>query len=277
MTERLSGKVALITGAARGQGRSHAIRVAEEGADVIALDICRQIESVPYPMATKEDLEETERLVEKTGQRVVTVRADVRDYEELRDAVEAAVQQLGRLDLVSVNAAISNPAPLLENDPQSWRDTIDTNVTGAFHTVKVAVPHIVASGRGGSIVVTSSTVALKPAPNLIDYIASKQALIGITRSAALELGALNIRVNSVHPGMVDTPMVQNAAFRKLFSPDKEDPTSEDLAAVTRNFHLLPIPWIESVDVSNAVVFLFSDESRYITGVQLPIEGGHLLL
>ena len=277
MSERLSGKVALITGAARGQGRSHAVLAAEEGADIIALDICGQIETVPYPMATVDDLRTTEQLVEKTGSRVIGVQADVRDFDELRSAIDDAVGQLGSLDLVAVNAGIASPAALLDNNAQSWRDTIDTNLTGAFHTIKAAVPHIVAGGRGGSIVLTSSSLALKPAPNLVDYIVTKHGQVGLMKSAALELAALNIRVNSVHPSTVDTPMIQNPAFRKLFVPNVESPTSEDMAAVTRHFHALPIEWVESQDISNAVVFLFSDEARYITGVQLPVDGGNLLL
>jgi (+)-trans-carveol dehydrogenase len=272
---QLEGKVAFITGAARGQGRSHAVRLADEGADIIAVDICQQIESVPYPMATPEDLAQTVKEVEALGRRVVATQADVRDYDALKAAVDDGVAQLGRLDIVTANAGIGGFGTL-EMDAQQWQDTIDVDLTGVWHTVKASVPHLRATG-GGSIILTSSTLGLKGMPNLAHYVAAKHGVVGLMRTAAQELAPDQIRVNSVHPTSVDTDMIQNSMTYELFAPDLQeaDRTREALAPRFQALNALPIPWVDSRDISNAVLFLASPAARYITGVTLPIDAGLL--
>jgi (+)-trans-carveol dehydrogenase len=279
---QLDGKVALITGAARGQGRSHALRLAQEGADVIAVDICRQIDSVSFPMSTVEDLKETQRQVEALDRRIVTQQADVRNLPELKEAVDAGVAELGGLDIVSANAGIFaiNPEPQ-PSDPAvraaMWRDTIDVNLTGVWHTVKAANPHLRAAD-GGAIVITSSGAGLKGNPNLAHYVAAKHGLVGLMRTLANELAPDRVRVNTVHPGSVDTPMIQNQATYHLFLPDHDagQITRKEVAPAFQAASALPIPWMEPVDISNAVLFLASDEARYITGVTLPVDAGVLV-
>jgi SDR family mycofactocin-dependent oxidoreductase len=278
MAGRVEGKVAFITGAARGQGRSHAVRLAEEGADIIAVDLCAQVETVPYPMSTPEDLAETVKLVEETGHRIVAVQADIRDFITLEKVVSDAVAQLGRLDIVSANAGISSPARMDVMSEQTWQDMIDINLTGVWHTVKAAVPHIRAGGRGGSIVLTSSVAGLMAIENIGNYVAAKHGVVGLMRVLALELGYDSIRVNTVNTTSVDTPMIMNAANFALFMPDldPQDRSREIMAQRHLNRTALPVAWVEPVDVSNAVVFLASDEARYITGVALPIDAGQIL-
>ncbi len=270
---RAEGKVAFITGAARGQGRSHAIRLAEEGADIIAVDICRQVGSVPYPMSTPEDLAETVKEVEALDRRIVATEADVRDYSALKAALDDGVAELGRLDIVSANAGIASYGQAADLDETTWHDMIDTNLTGVWHAARAAIPHLIAGGRGGSIVLTSSTAGLKAIQNMAHYVSAKHGVVGLMRTLALELAPHSIRVNSVHPTGVDTPMVQNEPSMRLFLPDVEHPTPEQYAEVMGSLNALPIPWVEPRDVSNAVLFLASDEARYITGVTLPVDAG----
>jgi SDR family mycofactocin-dependent oxidoreductase len=276
VTGKLEGKVAFITGAARGQGRSHAVRLAEEGADIIAVDIAEDIDSVRrfYPGATEADLDETVKEVEALDRRIVAAKADVRDYDALKAALDDGVAQLGRLDIVSANAGIfifGEQAHLVtEGD---WRDVIDINLTGVWHTAKAAVPHLIEQGTGGSIILTSSAAGLKGFPNLAQYTASKHAVVGLMRTLALELAPHMIRVNSVHPTAVDTIMIQNEATRKLFLPDIASPTREQAAEAFTATNALPVPWVEPRDISNAVLFLASDEARYVTGVTLPVDAG----
>jgi (+)-trans-carveol dehydrogenase len=274
---RVEGKVAFITGAARGQGRSHAVRLAQEGADIIAVDICETVPSAGYPGATAEDLAETVRQVEKLDRRIIATKADVRDFAALRKAVDDGVAQLGRLDIVSANAGIGvipDTADVL--DPQRWRDVIDINLTGVWKTAKAAIPHIKAGGRGGSIVLTSSEAGLRAYPNASHYVAAKHGVVGLMRTLALELAHDNIRVNSIHPTQVDTDMIHNDMTYKLFRPDLEHPTREQFAEASRSVIALPIPWVEPVDISNALLWLASDEARYVTGVTLPVDGGDYL-
>jgi (+)-trans-carveol dehydrogenase len=273
---QVAGKVAFITGAARGQGRSHAIRLAEEGADIIAVDICRQIESVPYPMATPEDLAQTVKEVEALDRRIIATQADVRDYDALKAAVDDGVAQLGRLDIVAANAGIGGFGTLAEMGAQLWQDTIDVDLTGVWHTVKATIGHLRAAG-GGSIILTSSTLGLKGMPNLAHYVAAKHGVVGLMRSAAQELATDMIRVNSVHPTSVDTDMIQNSMTYELFAPDlaEVDRTRETLAPRFQALNALPIPWVDARDISNAVLFLASDAARYITGTTLPIDAGLL--
>jgi (+)-trans-carveol dehydrogenase len=270
---RVEGKVAFVTGAARGQGRSHGLRLAEEGADIIAIDVCGQVDSVAYPMATSEDLEETVSQVEALGRRIVAAQVDVRDSELLTKVLDDAVARLGRLDIVCANAGIYSQGQTADLSEQAWQDMIDINLTGVWHTCKAAIPHLISGGRGGSIIVTSSAVGLRAAQNVGHYGAAKHAVIGLMRTLALELGPHMIRVNSVHPTAVDTDMIQNESLYRLMVPDAERPTREDVAPVLQSLNVLPIPWVESRDISNAVLFLASDEARYVTGVTFPVDAG----
>jgi (+)-trans-carveol dehydrogenase len=273
MTGRVAGKVAFITGAARGQGRSHAVRLAEEGADIIAVDICAQIGSVPYEMATPADLAETVTEVEALDRRIVAAQADVRDYAALKAALDDGVTRLGGLDIVSANAGIASFAPAAGLDEATWQDMIDVNLTGVWHAAKAAVPHLIAGGRGGSIVLTSSTAGLAALPNMAHYVAAKHGVVGLMRTLALELAPHSIRVNSVHPTAVNTPMVQNEPAMRVFLPGVANPTAGQYAEAMGALNALPVPWVEPRDVSNAVLFLASDEARYITGATLPVDAG----
>jgi SDR family mycofactocin-dependent oxidoreductase len=271
---RMAGKVAVVTGAARGAGRTHAVRLGAEGAAVIALDLCGGVEGMAYRQATSADLEETARQVEAAGGRVVTGVADIRDGEGLRAAVDAGVAELGRLDLVAANAGIVHlPAPAIETDPDRWQAMLDTNLTGAWNTCRATVPHIQAGGRGGSIVFTSSVAALTGYPGVAAYVSSKHGLVGLTRALAVELGPDRIRVNHVAPTQISTDMIHNEAIYKLFVPDAENPTREEFAAASEALHLLPTPWVEPEDVTAAVLFLLSDEARYITASTLSVDAG----
>src|SRR3954451_7013292 len=272
---RVEGKVAFVTGAARGQGRSHALRLAEEGADIIAVDIAGQIDSVPYKMSTPEDLAQTVKAVEALDRRIVATQADVRDYGALKGALDAGVAELGRLDIVCANAGIFSFSTE-ELDEPMWRDMIDVNLTGVWHTTKAAVPHLVEGGRGGSMILTSSTAGLKGFANFAHYVAAKHGVVGLMRTLALELAPHLIRVNSVHPTSVNTDMIQNDATYRLFAPDIENPTREQVAPRFGEMNVLPIDWVEARDISNAVLFLASDEARYITGVTLPVDAGFMV-
>ncbi|MGH9133628.1 MAG: mycofactocin-coupled SDR family oxidoreductase [Ilumatobacteraceae bacterium] len=273
---RVEGKVALITGAARGQGRSHAIRLAEEGADIIAVDLCEQIDTAHYPMATSDDLAETVEQVKAFDRRVIAAEADVRDSAALRLVVEQAVADLGRLDIVVANAGIFSFGPALELTDEAWQDMIDVNLTGVWRTCVAAVPSMIAAGNGGSVVLTSSAAGLTAFRNTAHYVAAKFGVVGLMKCLALELAEHMIRVNSVNPTSVDTPMLINDPTMKLWLPESDQPTRDEFADVMRGAHALPVPWIEASDVSNAVLFLASDEARYVTGVAFPIDAGLLI-
>jgi len=274
---RLEGRVAFVTGAARGQGRSHAVRLAQEGADIIAVDISAQIETVPFPMGTPDDLAATVEEVEALGRRIIASAVDVRDYDALKATLDAGVARLGGLDIVAANAGIVSFGRAEELTEQAWRDMIDVNLTGVWHTVKAAIPHLRAAD-GGAIVITSSGAGLKGNPNLAHYVAAKHGLVGLMRTLANELAPDRVRVNTVHPGSVDTPMIQNQATYHLFLPDHDagQITRKEVAPAFQAASALPIPWMEPVDISNAVLFLASDEARYITGVTLPVDAGVLV-
>jgi len=258
----LLDKVVMVTGAGRGTGRSHCERFADEGADVIAIDI---------PSAAT-DLGVTAAEVEKRGRQCVTGLADVCDFEALTAAVDAGVADLGRLDVVVANAGIHPPgAPTWELTEDDWLRTLDVNLTGVWHTVKASVPSMGSTGR--SIVIISSTNGLRGTANTAHYTASKHAVVGLARTLANELGPRGIRVNTVHPGAVGTAMVLNESTFKRLRPDLLNPKAEDAAEVLKARNLLPVPWVEPVDVANAVVFLASDEARYITGTQLVVDAG----
>jgi (+)-trans-carveol dehydrogenase len=278
MTGRVEGKVAFITGAARGQGRAHAVRLAQEGADIIAVDICKKIDTVDLIAAsTPEDLAETADLVKGHNRRIYTAEVDVRDYDALKKAVDTGVEQLGKLDIIVANAGIGNGGQTLDKTSErDWTAMIDINLGGVWKTVKAGVPHILSGGNGGSIILTSSVGGLKAYPHTGHYVAAKHGVVGLMRTFAVELGAQNIRVNSVHPTNVNTPLFMNDGTMRLFRPDLENPGPDDMKVVGQLMHTLPIGWVEPEDIANAVLFLASDEARYVTGVTLPIDGGSCL-
>ncbi|NYE18150.1 mycofactocin-coupled SDR family oxidoreductase [Microbacterium immunditiarum] len=271
MAGRVEGKVAFITGAARGQGRSHAIRLAQEGADIIAVDLCDTIPNVAYPSATPEDLAETVRQVEALDRRIVASQVDVRDGAAVKKAVDEGVAQLGKLDIVVANAGICVLTPWDETSEEVWDQTIDTNLKGVWNTVRHAAPHLVEAG-GGSVIMTSSAAGLKGLPFLTAYVASKHGVVGLMRAFATELSEHSIRVNSVHPTGVDTPMGQ------LGDPEAGAKLQEMMGAHPRLLpmmsNLLPIEITEPVDISNAVLFLASDEARYVTSLAMAVDAGN---
>jgi SDR family mycofactocin-dependent oxidoreductase len=276
MAGRVAGKVAFITGAARSQGRSHAIRLAQEGADIIAVDLAGPVGSVTaYPGATEADLAETVKEVEALDRRIIATKADVRDSAALKAALDDGVAQLGKLDIVCANAGIYQTHPALELDDDAWQETIDINLTGVWNTVKVSLPHLVANG-GGSIILTSSVAGLKGLANSVHYNAAKHGVVGIMRTIGNEFALQGIRVNSVHPTSVNTIMIQNPQVWGLFDPANTNPTRESAEAVFKTINALDVPWVEPVDISNAILFLASDEARYITGVTLPVDAGAMI-
>ncbi|WP_028923407.1 mycofactocin-coupled SDR family oxidoreductase [Pseudonocardia acaciae] len=270
---RVDGKVALITGAARGQGRSHALRLAEEGADIVAVDACTDLPTVPYPGATEADLATTAAMVQARGRRILAHKADVRDSSALRKIVAEAVAQLGHVDIVCANAGIVSFGPTWELTDEAWQEVIDVNLTGVWKTARAAIPHMIARGAGGSIILTSSVAGLVGSPNLAHYASAKHGLVGLMRTLAVELAPHSIRVNSVHPTTVDTPMVDNDPVRSLFLPGAAHPSKNDAEPRMRKLNALPVPWLAADDVSNAVLWLASDEARYVTGAALPIDAG----
>ena len=273
---RVDGKVALITGAARGQGRSHAIRLAEEGADIIAVDICTDLDTTGYAGATSEDLAITTKLVAELDRRIIARQVDVRDSAALAAVVDEAVGELGHVDIVLGNAGISSFGLSWELSDEVWQEMIDINMTGVWKTTKAAIPHMIARGSGGSIILTSSVAGLTGVGLCAHYSAAKHGVVGLMRTLAVELAQQGIRVNSVHPTTVETPMVDNPALFQLMVPTVENPTREQVCDVITGLNAMKVPWIQPVDVSNAVLFLASDESRYITGVQLPVDAGATL-
>ncbi|HTK65951.1 MAG TPA: mycofactocin-coupled SDR family oxidoreductase [Pseudonocardia sp.] len=270
---RFQDKVVLVTGAARGQGREHAVRFAREGADIIGLDLAAQIDSAPYPMSTPDDLAETTRLVEAEDRRMSAHVADVRDPHAVDKAVQAGLAEFGRIDVVLANAGIIVYGKAWELDHDQWHDVIDTNLNGVWHTLRAAMPAMIEAGRGGSMIVTSSFAGLRGPANAVSYVVAKTALVGMVRALANELGPHNIRINSIHPTTVDTPMVTNEVTYKLFRPDLDKPTREDALAGLTGMQALPIPCVHTSDISNAILWLASEEARYVTGVNLPVDGG----
>ncbi len=273
MAGKLEGKVAFITGAARGQGRSHAVRLAQEGADIIAVDISTQVETVPYATATAADLAETVRQVEALDRRIIAREADIRDMSALDDAVRTGVAELGRLDIVLANAGIFSAGNALEMTEQTWSTMIDINLSGAWKTIRIAAPLIVESGRGGSIVITSSLAAISANENMVHYSAAKAGLVGMMKVLAKELAPHNIRVNTVHPTTVATEMILNDPFYRLFRPDLEAPSREDFEVAGRTLNALPVAALESEDVTEAVMYLIADSGRYVTGSTLVVDAG----
>jgi SDR family mycofactocin-dependent oxidoreductase len=262
---RVDGKVAFITGAARGQGRSHAVRLAAEGADIIAVDLCDQIASVPYPLATLDDLAVTVKLVEAAGGRIVARTADVRDRAGLRAALQDGIAELGRLDIVVANAGI---APAASED--AWRDVIDVNLTGAFHTVDAAMRPMIEQNTGGAIVLISSAMGLvggiSPEAGALGYSAAKHGVVGLMRTYANVLAPHSIRVNSIHPTGVHTPMIDNDFTRAMLA-EMSQADSPDMS------NAMPVEMLDADDVTEALLWLVSDAARYVTGVTLPVDAG----
>jgi SDR family mycofactocin-dependent oxidoreductase len=273
MTGLLAGQVAVVTGAARGQGRAHALTLAREGASIIALDACAPIATVPYPLSTKADLEETAGQVEALGSRAIHGVVDVRDLAEMEHFIGHAVADLGRLDIVCANAGISTPSPTLEMTEETWQTTIDINLTGVWKTCKATVPHIVAGNRGGSVIITSSAATVMISGNIAHYTAAKHGLIGFMRVLAKELAPHRIRVNTLHPAGVRTPMIYNEPMYRLFRPDLENPGREDFEAAARSHNALGVPAVEPEDVSAAVVYLAAPSGRYVTGSTFMLDAG----
>lgn len=289
MAGRMQGKVSFITGAGRGQGRAHAVLQAREGADIIAIDICENIESNPYPMASWDDLTETKRLVEKEGQGCVTVKADVRRRDELVEALNQGVAELGQLTTVMANAGI---LPLAMGDPQpmDFHDAVDVDLIGVMNTVAVSVPHLMAAGNGASIVITGSTAALIPntvsstadprtimGPGGAGYSWSKQTLVGYAQQMALHLAPTGIRVNVVHPTNCNTHLMNAEGIYQVFRPDIDGKVSkDDFKLASQFYHALPTPWLEPEDVAELVLFLASDASKYMTGASIPIDAGCMI-
>lgn len=271
---RLEGKVAFITGAARGQGRSHALTLAREGADIIALDLHAQIDTVPYPLATAEDFAHTVKLVEGLGRRVIARQADVRDLRAVTAVVDEGLSEFGHIDIVCANAGIASAEPATETPEQVWRDIIDVNLTGVWFTVQPVLKPMIERGKGGSIIITSSSFGVKgPSANLVHYVASKHGVVGIMRQLANELAPHMIRVNTVNPTVVKTGMMENSAMMHLFLPDEPNPTLQQYENAMQTLNAMPVPWIQAEDVSNAVLNLASDESRYVTGTTFLIDLG----
>ncbi len=269
---RLHGKVALITGAARGIGRAQAVRFAEEGADIIALDVCGPIDTVITPPATPDDLDETARLVTEAGGRIVADIVDVRDTDGIQTATNRGVGLFGGLDIVCATAGITSRALVADLHENAWKTMIDVNLSGVWRTCRASAPHLIERGAG-SMILTSSIAGLRGLVGVAHYTAAKHGVVGLMRSLANELAPHNVRVNTVHPTNVDTPMIQNDDVRRAFRPDLDVVTREQFAEAARPMNMLAIPWVEPVDVANACLFLASDEARYITAVSLPVDAG----
>jgi (+)-trans-carveol dehydrogenase len=268
---RMQGKVALITGAARGQGRAHAVCLAREGADVIAVDICEPIKGVHYPLSTSEDLAETVRLVEETGRRCLSYRADARDAARMREVTDEAVGELGQLDSVIINHGIGLPHGIDWDSLEIWDTVIETNLSAVWRTVVATVPHL--RERGGSIIVTGSAASLVGIFGNAAYTTSKHGLIGLVKCLAADLAQEWIRVNAVLPTNVNTKLFVNDYNRTRFNPGMENPTIDDMKFTAQSLNLLPVPWIEPEDVSPMVLFLASDDAKYVTGGAFPVDAG----
>ncbi|HVX20582.1 MAG TPA: mycofactocin-coupled SDR family oxidoreductase [Acidimicrobiales bacterium] len=271
---KLQGKVAFVTGAARGQGRSHAVRLAEDGADVVAVDVCADTTTVPYPLGTADELAETAALVEKAGRRCVTATADVRSLDELGRAVDLAKEAFGHIDILVANAGIwSLSTDSWSLDEETWQTMIDVNLTGQWKTAKAVVPTMIEQGTGGAITVTSSSIGLKATTGNVHYTTAKHGVIGLVRTLAHELAPYRIRVNAICPTAVGTTMIKNDALYALFRPDLGSPSLSDAEPGLAALNLLDVSLIEPGDVSAAISWLVSDDARYVTGIALPVDAG----
>jgi SDR family mycofactocin-dependent oxidoreductase len=275
---KLDGKVAFITGIARGQGRAHAVRLAQEGADIIGVDACVNVGSVSYDLATPADLAQTVEQVEALDRRILASQVDIRDSAGIKQVVDDGVQQLGRLDIVLANAGIASFAPADEMTDETWDDMIDINLSGQFRSVRPAIPHLKANADGGAIVFTSSTAGRKGLANLAHYCAAKHGLAGLTKALAVELAPFRVRVNAVNPTNVDTKMIHNPALYALFFPDRDPATvtREEAAPALQTLNVFPEPWVDVSDITEAILYLVSNSGRYVTGIELPVDCGMLL-
>ena len=270
---RLKDKVALITGAARGIGRAQAVRFAQEGSHIVALDVCGPVETVSIPQSTPADLDTTASLVREAGGRVHSEIVDVRDLDDLQAAVDRGVERFGSLDAVCATAGITSRAMAVEMDESTWRTMLDVNLTGVWHTCRATAPHLIARGAG-SMILTSSIAGLRGLVGVAHYTAAKHGVIGMMRSLANELAPHNVRVNCISPTNVDTPMIHNDVVSTAFRPDLgRPPTRAEFAEAARSMNMLAVPWVDAVDVANAALFLASDEARYITAIVLPVDAG----
>lgn len=270
---RVEGKVAFITGAARGQGRSHALKLASEGASIIATDICAPVATAPYEMGTSADLDETVRLVQEAGGKIIARVADVRDLDALTAVVDEGVEQFGRLDVILANAGIVSQGPIWALEADVWEEMIDINLTGVWKTVRAGVNQMIEAGNGGSIVLTSSSAGLKAMNNIGHYVAAKHGVTGLAKNLANELAQFGIRANSIHPTNCNTRMLVNEGNFRMFRPDLESPQLDDCLEAYASIHLLNSPWVEPEEVSDAILYLVSDEGRAITGAQFTIDLG----
>ena len=266
---RMDGKVAMITGAARGQGRSHALRLAEEGADIIAVDICDHIDTVPFSMGSADDLAETVKLVENLDRRIVARQADVRHSSQIKAALDEGLSEFGHVDVLCANAGIASMGITWELTDEQWQDVLDVNLTGVWRTIKAVLPTMIEQGTGGSIVITSSMAGILGLGGIAHYTAAKHGVIGLMRSLVNELTGQRIRVNCVNPTTVNTDMIQNDAFEGFC----QTVAGVSMAQMFQSLHTIPVPWVEPIDISNAVLFLASDESRYVTGLNLWVDAG----
>lgn len=261
---KLDGRVAIITGGARGQGRSHALTLAREGADIVVCDIAGQIESAPYPMSNENDLQKTVKLVEELGRRCVAVKADVRDREQMKAVADKAIEEFGKIDILCANAGIFTFGTIVNTTQQVWNDTIDTNLTGVFNAMQAVLPHMI-SQKYGRIVATSSMVGRAGFPNILSYVAAKWGIIGMVKAAAIDVATLGITVNAVCPGTVNTPMAYNEAMYRLFRPELPNPGREDIVELYKSLMPMGTPHVEPQDISNAILYLVSNDARYVTG------------
>lgn len=269
---KLDGKVALITGGARGQGRSHAITFAREGADIVICDILTQLETVPYALSNDADMAETVALVQKEGRRCLAMHADVRSTAQLEAVTDAAIAEFGKIDILVANAGIVAGLSFDNISDQAWSEMIDTNLGGVFKSIRAVAPHMIERGSG-RIIATSSMVGRVGRANMAHYVASKWGIIGVVKSLALELAPHNITVNAVCPTNVDTPMIQNPAIYSLIAPDVDNPSRDDVIPGFASLNALPIPWVESQDVSEGMLYLAAESGRYVTGEALHIGAG----
>jgi (+)-trans-carveol dehydrogenase len=271
---KLQGKVAFITGGARGQGRSHAVRLAEDGADIVAVDVCADVGTVPYPLGTADELAETAKLVEAAGRRCATATADIRSLEQLGAAVDLAKETFGQIDILVSNAGIwSGSTDSWSLDEETWQTMIDINLTGQWKTAKAVVPTMIEGGSGGAITITSSSIGLKATTGNVHYTSAKHGVIGLVRTLAHELAPHNIRVNAVCPTTVNSPMITNDALYSLFRPDLESPSLADAEPGLNDLNLLDVSMMEPAEVSAAISWLVSDDARYVTGIALPVDAG----
>ena len=269
---KLDGKVALITGGARGQGRSHALTFAREGAEIIICDVADQLPNAPYPLASTEDLAETARMVEDLDMRCLAVQADVRDSEGMRGVAEQAISEFGRIDILLANAGIQSFGEAWELTDGQWDEMLAVNLTGVWKSCRAVIPHMI-ERSAGVILITSSIAGLKGLANQAHYCASKHGVVGLMRMLAIELAPHGIRVNTVHPSSVDTPIIKNQAMYNLFSGGKPDASLEDVKPAFEALNLMDIPWMEPQDISNVMLLLASDDARYITGTTLSVDAG----